>query len=263
MRKKLRVVCWSKYEARLFSAAFSIAFFGALRVGEMVVEDHRDGRSWGLFLQDVQLSPTELRITVRHSKTDQRGPAPVRVWMVGHSIVHWAGVAARQVGVGPGLGLPPHVQLSWLSRRGMRWSELLPRIRSQLLREGPPSAIVIQLGENDLVAMDCFSLRAAIWTDLGTLRAMVPSTKLFWSQLLQRCVWRGSRCPVAIERARKRINFAAKRRIEELGGEVISHPAILFKMPSFFRDDGVHLSASGNEAWLGAVVAKLRSWLGL
>ncbi|XP_077783921.1 uncharacterized protein LOC144327568 [Podarcis muralis] len=197
------------------------------------------------------------------SSSSYTGPAPVRVWMVGHSIVHWAGVAARQVGVGPGLGLPPHVQLSWLSRRGMRWSELLPRIRSQLLREGPPSAIVIQLGENDLVAMDCFSLRAAIWTDLGTLRAMVPSTKLFWSQLLQRCVWRGSRCPVAIERARKRINFAAKRRIEELGGEVISHPAILFKMPSFFRDDGVHLSASGNEAWLGAVVAKLRSWLGL
>ncbi|XP_077787004.1 uncharacterized protein LOC144328101 [Podarcis muralis] len=263
MRKKLRVVCWSDYEARLFSAAFSIAFFGALRVGELVVEDHGDGRSRGLLLQDVQLSPSEVGIMIRQSKTDQRGLSAVRIWMVGHSIIHWAGVAARQSGLGPGLGLPSHVRVSWLSRRGMRWSEFLPRIRRQLLLEGPPEAIVVQLGENDLVSMDCFSLRAAILADLETLRAMVPTAKLFWSKLLQRRVWLGSRCPVATERARKRINAAVSKRIVELGGEVIFHHEISYPAAALFRADGVHLSASGNEAWLGAVVAKLRSWLGL
>ncbi|XP_077775832.1 uncharacterized protein LOC144325689 [Podarcis muralis] len=317
MRKKLRVVCWSDYEARLFSAAFSIAFFGALRVGELVVEVHGDGRTRGLLLQDVQLSSAEVGITIRHSKTDQRGkgalirlpatgvtgPCPVkdvnrylvvraqgdgplfrhengspltrhqfagvmrlsavRIWMVGHSIVHWAGVAARQSGLGPGLGLPSHVRVSWLSRRGMRWSEFLPRIRRQLLLEGPPEAIVVQLGENDLVAMDCLSLRAAILADLEALRAMVPTAKLFWSKLLQRRVWLGSRCPAATERARKRINAAVSKRIVELGGEVIFHQEISYPAAALFRADGVHLSASGNEVWLGAVVAKLRSWLGL
>ncbi|XP_077782889.1 uncharacterized protein LOC144327423 [Podarcis muralis] len=346
MRNRLRVVCWSGYEARLFSAAFSIAFFGALRVGELVLEERSDGHSRGLLLRDVQLAPAELRISVRNSKTDQRGrgavirlpatgdagPCPVkdvrkylavrpsgdgpllkhenglpltrrqfaqnkgfgplevgclsrlrsltllvflrcfalftlglaavRIWLVGHSIVHWAGVAARQSGMGPGLGFPPHVQVSWLSRRGMCWAEFLPRIRRQLLLEGPPAAIVVQLGENDLVSMDCLSLRTAILSDLETLRAWVPTAKIFWSKLLHRRIWRGSRCPVATERARKRINVAVARKIFELGGDVISHPMIRFQAISLFRDDGVHLSASGNEAWLGAVVAKLRAWLG-
>lgn len=191
------------------------------------------------------------------------GLAIVRVWMIGHSIVHWAGVAARQSGLGPGLGLPPHVQLSWLSRRGMRWSEFLPRIRRQLLLEGPPAAVVVQLGENDLVAMDCFSLRTAIVADLEVLQAMVPAAKIFWSKLLQRRVWGGSQCPDATERVRKRINSAVSKKVLELGGDVIAHPEIHFKAAPLFRPDGVHLSASGNEAWLGAVVAKLRVWLGL
>ncbi|CAI5782151.1 Hypothetical predicted protein [Podarcis lilfordi] len=197
------------------------------------------------------------------SSSSYAGLAAIRIWMVGHSIIHWAGVAARQSGLGPGLGLPPHVQLSWLARRGMRWSEFLPRIQRQLILKGPPTAIVVQLGENDLVSMDCFSLRAAILGDLETLRALVPSAKIFWSKLLQRRVWRGSRCPAATERARKRINSAVSKKIFELGGDVISHPEILFQAATLFRADGVHLSASGNEAWLGAVVAKLRSWLGL
>lgn len=77
MRAKLRVVCWSKYEARLFSAAFSIAFFAALRVGEVVMEARQDGGSRGLLLQDVCLSPVEVRIVVRNSKTDQLGRGAV------------------------------------------------------------------------------------------------------------------------------------------------------------------------------------------
>ncbi|XP_077789743.1 uncharacterized protein LOC144328787 [Podarcis muralis] len=197
------------------------------------------------------------------SSSSYTGLSAIRIWMVGHSIIHWAGVAARQSELGPGLGLPSHVRVSWLSRRGMRWSEFLPRIRRQLLLEGPPEAIVVQLGENDLVATDCLSLRAAILADLETLRAMVPTAKIFWSKLLQRRVWLGSRCPVATERARKRINAAVSKRIVELGGEVIFHHEISYPAAALFRADGVHLSASGNEVWLGAVVAKLRSWLGL
>ncbi|XP_077779627.1 uncharacterized protein LOC114600493 [Podarcis muralis] len=197
------------------------------------------------------------------SSSSSSGLAAVRIWLVGHSIVHWAGVAARQSSLGPGLGFPPHVQLSWLARRGMRWSELLPRIRRQLLLEGPPSAIVVQLGENDLVSMDCFSLRTAIVGDMEQLQAWVPTAKIFWSKLLHRRIWRGSRCPLATERVRKRINKTVAKKVVDLGGDVISHPTICFQAISLFRDDGVHLSASGNEAWLGAVVAKLRAWLGL
>ncbi|XP_053243402.1 uncharacterized protein LOC128413387 [Podarcis raffonei] len=73
IHKKLRTVCWSKYEARLFSAAYSIAFFGALRVGEVVYEVGRHGFSRGLLLSDVTLSREDLVIRIRSSKTDQYG----------------------------------------------------------------------------------------------------------------------------------------------------------------------------------------------
>lgn len=77
MRSKLRSICWSKFEARLFSAAFSLAFFGALRVGEVVLEQKRDGGSRGLLLQDVSMSQSDLRVHIRNSKTDQVGRGAV------------------------------------------------------------------------------------------------------------------------------------------------------------------------------------------
>lgn len=77
MHTKLRSICWSKFEARLFSAAFSLAFFGALRVGEVVLEPKRDGGSRGLLLQDVSMSPSDLQINIRNSKTDQLGRGAV------------------------------------------------------------------------------------------------------------------------------------------------------------------------------------------
>ncbi|XP_033001330.1 integrase/recombinase xerD homolog [Lacerta agilis] len=73
IRDKLRSICWSKYEARLFAAAYSIAFFGALRVGEVVHEGDPGPLSRGLQLSDIQLSATELVVYIRRSKTDQRG----------------------------------------------------------------------------------------------------------------------------------------------------------------------------------------------
>ncbi|XP_077774252.1 integrase/recombinase xerD homolog [Podarcis muralis] len=73
IHKRLRTVCWSRYEARLFSAAYSIAFFGALRVGELVYEAGQHGFSRGLLLSDVTLSREDLVVRIRSSKTDQYG----------------------------------------------------------------------------------------------------------------------------------------------------------------------------------------------
>ncbi|XP_077778984.1 integrase/recombinase xerD homolog [Podarcis muralis] len=92
IQKKLRAVCWSKYKARLFSAAYSLAFFGALRIGEVVCEGGPGSRQRGILLSDLTLSSTDLIVQVRSSKTDQwgrgaflrllatqkRGPCPVR-----------------------------------------------------------------------------------------------------------------------------------------------------------------------------------------
>ena len=69
----LNTVCFSVYESKLFRAAFSIAFFAFLRVGEIAVcnanENHVIKRSNIVFDSKSE----ELYLTIPYSKTDQLG----------------------------------------------------------------------------------------------------------------------------------------------------------------------------------------------
>ncbi|XP_060127315.1 uncharacterized protein LOC132591986 [Zootoca vivipara] len=197
------------------------------------------------------------------SASTTSGLADVHIWMVGHSIVHWAGLRAGQTPLGPRLGLPSNIQVTWMGKRGMRWGELLPLLRRKALLLGCPSALVIQLGENDIPAVDPLSLRLAILRDLLEIRTWFPDTVVFWSQMLQRMQWRGDIPPLAGERARKRVNSAASKRVYEIGGSLIRHPVINVRAPLLYRDDGVHLSPDGYDIWLRDVSEGLKSWLGL
>ncbi|XP_075711490.1 uncharacterized protein LOC142748274 [Rhinoderma darwinii] len=64
-------VCRDEYEVSLFGAAFSLAFFAALRVSELV--PHRVSASGGLLGSDVVTLGDSLRVCVRRSKTDVVG----------------------------------------------------------------------------------------------------------------------------------------------------------------------------------------------
>ena len=110
---------------------------------------------------------------------DPSGVAATRIWIVGHSIVHWDGARALESGLGAGLGFPHHVQVSWLARHGLQWGELLPLIRHRWSWDGRPEAIVVHLGGNDLPIMDCLPLRSTIQRDLGELMSLVHGSKLF------------------------------------------------------------------------------------
>ncbi|XP_056385746.1 uncharacterized protein LOC130281967 [Hyla sarda] len=63
--------CTSNFEATLYSAAFCVAFFGALRVGELVPSSKRG--PGGLLFDDVVSSNGVLQLRIRRSKTDQVG----------------------------------------------------------------------------------------------------------------------------------------------------------------------------------------------
>ncbi|KAM9296619.1 uncharacterized protein PAF06_017531 [Gastrophryne carolinensis] len=67
----LPLVCESGFEVSLFRAAFSLAFFGALRVGELVSPSKRV--PGGLGFDDTVTSDEGVVIRIRRSKTDQRG----------------------------------------------------------------------------------------------------------------------------------------------------------------------------------------------
>ncbi|XP_071984316.1 uncharacterized protein [Engystomops pustulosus] len=64
----LDIVCSDAFEASLFKAAFSIAFFGALRIGELVpLSATRPG---GLLSRDVIVKQDSVKVCIRRSKTD-------------------------------------------------------------------------------------------------------------------------------------------------------------------------------------------------
>lgn len=67
----LEMVCRSIYERVLFKAAFALAFFGALRVSELVSPSK--AIPGGLMHGEVKLLEDRVRIWISRSKTDQAG----------------------------------------------------------------------------------------------------------------------------------------------------------------------------------------------
>ena len=84
-------VCSSAYEIRLFRAGFSVAFFGAFRVGELVSPSKRV--PGGLLVNDVHLAEGKVVFRLKRSKTDQGGKG------VGVSLYSLPGSEACPVGV--------------------------------------------------------------------------------------------------------------------------------------------------------------------
>ena len=68
----LPTVCTNKYESGLFASAYTIAFFGFFRVGELTVTK---GNSIDniISINDIAIEKESLIITLRYSKTNQLG----------------------------------------------------------------------------------------------------------------------------------------------------------------------------------------------
>ncbi|XP_033754380.1 uncharacterized protein LOC117337489 [Pecten maximus] len=72
----LSSVCSSKFESDLFTAAFTLAFFGFLRVGEFSASRSNGHETRPLTVSDITIvdSPSRhLKVRIRESKTDQKG----------------------------------------------------------------------------------------------------------------------------------------------------------------------------------------------
>ena len=67
----LKNVTSSAYRALLFSTAFSVAFFGFLRIGEMIATRKSGDNSRIIQISDVVVYDENVKITLRFSKTDQ------------------------------------------------------------------------------------------------------------------------------------------------------------------------------------------------
>ena len=68
-----RTLCRDEYEISLFHAASLIAFFGALRISELVAQGKADKVRAALQWGDVKVQGARVELLIRRSKADQRG----------------------------------------------------------------------------------------------------------------------------------------------------------------------------------------------
>ncbi|VDI73212.1 Hypothetical predicted protein [Mytilus galloprovincialis] len=74
----LACVCKTRYELSLFKAAFSLAFHGLFRVGELVVTNSLQSHT--LQLSDIHILSGLLQVCIPSSKTDQLGKGS-NIWI--------------------------------------------------------------------------------------------------------------------------------------------------------------------------------------
>jgi len=80
----LPLICKSGFEVQLFRAAFLLAFFAFLRVGELASTSSNQDLNRLISIDDINILNSSLSLTIRYSKTDQRGLSS-KIHIVGSS----------------------------------------------------------------------------------------------------------------------------------------------------------------------------------
>ncbi|XP_062833270.1 uncharacterized protein LOC134297995 [Anolis carolinensis] len=182
-----------------------------------------------------------------------------RVLICGHSYVHWAERQARRGPYGQHLGLASLAFVEWRGRRGLRWEGLLPLLFGSGVRF-PPDLIVMHLGGNDLGLLKGRALFLQVLNDMHKIQEVWPHTGLAWSAIIPRPRWPygdGKK----LDKARKRVNRALRKVLENGMGYYIPHDTIRFNDSTMYRTDGIHLSELGNQIFLADLQKGIREIL--
>ena len=172
-----------------------------------------------------------------------------KIWLIGSSLVHWAEARAQKSRADWSLLTHPNVK--WYGQRGMKWNQLLPKIKAILGHTPAPDVMYIHLGGNDLASTPLRKLTCQAKSDMNALAKLCPLTTLIWSDILARVSYRDASNNNKMEKTRKTLNSALRAHTRKLGGKSIRHPGINWDLPHLFRNDGVHLNDRGNDMFLG------------
>ena len=75
--------------------------------------------------------------------------------------------------------------------RGAKLHELIPMLNRHLKSRPAPKTLVIHLGTNDLFSTSVMELRCKIKMYLCTVRELLPTTRIVWSDILYRLFYYG------------------------------------------------------------------------
>ncbi|XP_053561818.1 collagen alpha-1(I) chain-like [Bombina bombina] len=171
---------------------------------------------------------------------------PSRIWIIGHSYVHWAALKAHSLPEGQQLGIPTsQASIRWLGRRGLQWDGLPALLQNARHRWGQPHIILLHMGGNDIGSAPALDLINAMRSDVKWICTTFPGVRLAWSNIIPRLRWRYFPTPRIAYRVRKKVNRELGRAVIEVGGFVVRHELISADKKGLYRPDGVHLSDEG------------------
>ncbi|VDI67713.1 Hypothetical predicted protein [Mytilus galloprovincialis] len=236
----LHHVCKSNYETTLFRAAFALAFFGFMRIGEITYVN-KNADNHVLKISDIKFNDidSEVFVTIMSSKTDQIGCSTTLilssnvndnelcvvkmlkdylqlrpdsqgnfvVWIIGSSLVAKASSHSQIRPLGNDLGLHKlGYKLMWAGMSGMSVYNVVPIVENLIHCCGLPDAVLLHCGGNDIGLVNCGKLLFDIKFMLDIVVRMVNGGKIMFSSILPRLKWRYSKDVKAMDATRKRIN---------------------------------------------------------
>ncbi|XP_028571715.2 uncharacterized protein LOC114589502 [Podarcis muralis] len=193
--------------------------------------------------------------------SDLSGLPTMKIWVVGHSIVHWAADYAWSHNGGRNLNIHPKVCIYWMAQQGMRWPSLMPMLRSAAAVHGPSKALDFTLGRERSSGTKRHCPDPCCKGRYRKLACLVSNKAIGWSNLLPRLHWRGASNPSHINYAVGKINRAMRNTMWLIGGFSIPHPTIRADKAGLFRADGVHLTPLGSDLWLHDLRQVLKDWV--
>ena len=118
--------------------------------------------------------------------------------MLGDSIVARAGSEQQQIQGGG--------RTYWSGVSGARCAGLMNRISRLLQRRAFPTTLILHVGSNDILKSSNREIRSRVLENIRGLRALLPNTRIIWSDILVRLAYCDERVPGAGRRAMRNIN---------------------------------------------------------
>ena len=147
----------------------------------------------------------------------------MRTWVIGDSIINRAGKDQVQIHGGG--------KVLWNGLSGAHCVDLVGRVTRLMnnRRRAAPTTLIIHVGTNDIFTHPTWEIRRRVEENLTGLRALLPNTRLIWSDILLRLGYPEEEIDGAGKRNMRNINKWAHKICREKLGEnayVIVHSGV-------------------------------------
>ena len=153
---------------------------------------------------------------------------------MGDSYLYWAQKRAAFRDIQDSFGIGQISGTQWMTKRGMKWKELMPRLQYEVIYNQVPKVIVIHLGANDICDVGEATLEHMIRNDISQIISMLPKVKLIFSGMVARRSWRGANDIGAIETKRKHANRRIRTFLNFHRGHFVDHSDIVSSESGFY-----------------------------